>query len=134
MIWIIFSRFLYWACLCEKKLVIDGWLKSSVICLNVFSMYRSRIVCERMSKRWSFVGLEPHIFCYPGRCIKPVRLEQISNPRLVSEYIITDASNVCFTKRIWIVFNRTDTFYLLWPSFLIRERTGRDLSTPDFPP
>jgi hypothetical protein len=36
------------------------------------------------------VGLESHTFCYLGRCPKPVRLDQTSNPPLGSEYIIID--------------------------------------------
>jgi hypothetical protein len=38
--------------------------------------------------------LESHTFWYPSRCHKPVRLEGISNPRLASECIITDANNI----------------------------------------
>jgi hypothetical protein len=48
--------------------------------------------CDRTRKRWSFVGLELHIFCYPGRCPKLVRLEETSNLRLASECIITDTN------------------------------------------
>ncbi len=43
-------------------------------------------------EKMTFVGLEPHTFCYPGRCPKPVRLEETSNPRWTSEYIITDVN------------------------------------------
>jgi hypothetical protein len=28
----------------------------------------SRIVCDRTKKKMPFMGLEPHTFCYPGRC------------------------------------------------------------------
>jgi hypothetical protein len=42
----------------------------------------------------TFVGLEPHTFRYPDRFHKPVRLEETSNPRLVSESIITDANDL----------------------------------------
>jgi hypothetical protein len=42
----------------------------------------------------TFMELEPHTFCYPGRCPKPVRLEEISNARLASECIITDIENI----------------------------------------
>jgi hypothetical protein len=42
------------------------------------------------------VGLEPHTFYYPGRCPKPVRLEETSNPHLASECIITDANTFPF--------------------------------------
>ncbi len=41
----------------------------------------------------NFVGLASHIFCYPGRCPKPVTLEETSHSRLASEYIITDANS-----------------------------------------
>ncbi len=40
----------------------------------------------------NFAGLEPHNLCYLGSCPKPVRQEETSNPRLVSNYIITDAN------------------------------------------
>jgi hypothetical protein len=33
-----------------------------------------------------------HIFCYPGRCSKPVRLEETSNSRLASVCNISDAN------------------------------------------
>ncbi len=38
------------------------------------------------------LGLEPHAFCFRDRRPKPVRLEETSNPRLVSECIIPDAN------------------------------------------
>jgi len=50
----------------------------------------SRMLCDSTRKKMTFMGLESHTFCYPGRFPKPVRLQEISNPRLASEYIITD--------------------------------------------
>jgi hypothetical protein len=48
------------------------------------------------------VRLEPPTFCYQGRCPKPVRLEETSNPRLAQECIITHANTHvhrnCFRK------------------------------------
>jgi hypothetical protein len=44
-----------------------------------------------VTERCAFVGLERHTFCHSGRRPKPVRLEETSDPRLASEYIITDA-------------------------------------------
>jgi hypothetical protein len=35
---------------------------------------------------------EPHNFYYPGRCPKPVRLEETCKSRLASEYFLTDAN------------------------------------------
>ncbi len=46
-----------------------------------------------MTKRWLFIRLEPHNLCYPGTCPNLVRPEETSNPRLSSEYIITDNTN-----------------------------------------
>ncbi len=40
-----------------------------------------------------FVGLEPQTFFYPGGCPKPVGLEETSDSRLASEYIITHANS-----------------------------------------
>jgi hypothetical protein len=61
----------------------------------------SRIVCDRTRKRWPFVGLELHTFCYPGKCPQPARLEETSNPRLASECIITEANKYFLFTFSW---------------------------------
>ena len=60
----------------------------------------SLVLCDRTKKKMPFVGLEPHTFCYPGRCPKPVRLEGTSHRRLASECIITDAN----TPTLWTCY------------------------------
>ncbi len=47
-----------------------------------------------LALRRPFVELERHTFSYPGRCPKPIRLEETANPRLASGCIIADANNI----------------------------------------
>lgn len=54
----------------------------------------SLVECDRTKKKMSFVGLEPHTFCYLSRCLNAVRLEETTNLRLVSEWIITDTNDL----------------------------------------
>ncbi len=49
------------------------------------------------------MGLKPCSFWYPGRCPKPVRLEETSNPRLASEL------EMCGTKKLNFTGTRTGT-------------------------
>jgi hypothetical protein len=41
----------------------------------------SRIVCDRTKKKMPCTGLEPRIFCYPGRC--PSQLDKKEHPLFV---------------------------------------------------
>ncbi len=56
----------------------------------------SLIVCDKTRKKMSFMGLEPHTFCYPDRCPEPVRLKEKSNHRLASECIIADVNRCLY--------------------------------------
>jgi hypothetical protein len=85
------------------------------LCIEIISkavsckMYRvggqalSRIVGDRTRKRWPLMALEPHRFCYPGWCPKPVRLEETPNPRLASESIITGANKSKLFNQVFII-------------------------------
>jgi len=56
----------------------------------------SLIVCDKTRKKMPFMGLESHTFCYPDRGPEPVRLEEKSNHRSESEFIIADVNRCLY--------------------------------------
>ncbi len=66
----------------------------ATICIELWDKQYHWSNMRERGKWWVFTGLKPYTFCYPGRCLKPVRLEDTTHFRSASECVITDASSL----------------------------------------
>jgi hypothetical protein len=98
-----------------------------------FADFQSRHVSSKIYKArgqavsWIISDrLKLYTFCHPGKCVKPVRLEETSNPRLASEYIITNANKTKLKTR-QIILEFSIKKWRLRPADKASPRTGTPL-------
>jgi hypothetical protein len=92
----------------------------------------SWILCDTMRKGGTFVGLELHTFCYPGRCPKPVRLEETSIPSLALECIIPDTNRymkIDIPKMILSFHEQSFLDFIVFQTNLKLTRKRKNVST-----